>query len=126
MSKSSKEAFRKLFDVEHNDEGKRTGRIRPRFSLFARSIIHNSNIGIYDIAADYLKHISKWDAIDKMKYVYDIFLKRPDFEPDESQKETCLNEKVSSFLRIIVVILKPSLKSTNCLCPISEMMKIAF
>lgn len=99
MSKSSKEAFRKLFDVEHNDEGKRTGRIRPRFSLFARSIIHNSNIGIYDIAADYLKHISKWDAIDKMKYVYDIFLKRPDFEPDESQKETCLNEKVSSFFK---------------------------
>lgn len=98
MSKSSQIAFEKLFDIEYNDENKRTGRIRPRFSLFAKSIISKSNIGIYDISKDYLEHISNWDATDKMKYIYDVFLKRPDFEMDEIQKIS-LNEKVSSFFK---------------------------
>ena len=99
MSKSSNDAFGKLFDAELNDEGKRTGRIRPRFSLFARSFIKNSHIGICDIAVDYLKHVSKWDGSDKMKYVLDVFLKRPDFETDESRSQTSLNDKVSSFFK---------------------------
>lgn len=98
MSKSSQIAFEKLFDIEYNDENKRTGRIRPRFSLFAKSIISKSNIGIYDISKDYLEHISNWDAIDKMKYIYDVFLKRPDFEMDENRKIS-LYEKVSSFFK---------------------------
>ncbi|MBM6944043.1 MULTISPECIES: hypothetical protein [Bacteroides] len=98
MSKSSQIAFEKLFDIEYNDENKRTGRIRPRFSLFAKSIISKSNIGIYDISKDYLEHISNWDATDKMKYIYDVFLKRPDFEMDEIRKIS-LNEKVSSFFK---------------------------
>src|SRR5699024_10893781 len=80
------------------DENKRTGRIRPRFSLFAKSIISKSNIGIYDISKDYLEHISNWDATDKMKYIYDVFLKRPDFEIDEIRKNN-LDEKVSSFFK---------------------------
>ena len=99
MSNSSKDAFRKLFDMEQNDEGKRTGRIRPRFSLFARSIIENSHIGIYDIAADYLEYISKWNSSDKMKYVRDVFLKRPDYERDEFRSQTSLKDKVSSFFK---------------------------
>ena len=44
---------------------------------------------------DYLEHISNWDATDKMKYIYDVFLKRPDFEMDEIRKIS-LNEKVSN------------------------------
>lgn len=99
MPKSSKDAFKKLFDMELNDEGKRTGRIRPRFSLFARSIIENSHRGIYDIAADYLEHVSQWNGSDKMKYVRDVFLKRPDFETDESRSHTSLNDKISSFFK---------------------------
>lgn len=96
MPKDSRTAFEKLFDVEYNDEKKRTGRIRPRFSLFARSIICKSNIGIYDISKDYLEHISNWNATDKMKYIYDVFLKKPDFEKDDFQRPS-FDEKVSSF-----------------------------
>ena len=99
MSNTSKDAFKKLFDIEQNDDGKRTGRIRPRFSLFASSIIGNSHKGIYDIADDYLKHISKWDGSDKMKYVRDVFLKRPDYERDEFRSQTSLKDKVSSFFK---------------------------
>lgn len=99
MSQPSQNAFRKLFDMELNDEGKRTGRIRSRFSLFARSIIENSHMGIYDIAADYLEHVSKWNGCDKMKYVRDVFFKRPDFETDESRSQTSLNDKISSFFK---------------------------
>ncbi len=99
MSKSSKDSFRKLFDAEHNNDGKRTGRIRPRFSLFARSIIENSHMGIYNIATDYLEHVSKWNGSDKMKYVRDVFLKKPDFETDESRSQTCLNDKISNFFK---------------------------
>ena len=99
MTKSSQDAFKKLFDIEKNDEGKQTGRIRPRFSLFARSIIENSHMGIYDIAHDYLEHVSKWNDSDKMKYVRDVFLKRPDFETDESQSQISLNDKISSFFK---------------------------
>lgn len=96
MPKDSRTAFEKLFDVEYNDEKKRTGRIRPRFSLFARSIICNSKIGIFEISEDYLKHILKWDANDRMKYIYDVFLKKPDFEKDDFQRPS-FDEKVSSF-----------------------------
>lgn len=99
MSKSSKDAFGKIFNVEYNEEGKRTGRIRPRFSLFARSIIKNSKIGIFGIAKDYIEHISKWKSPDRNKYIRDVFVKRSDFEIEDPEGKITLYDKVSSFFK---------------------------
>lgn len=98
MTKTSKEAFEKLFEIEVNDENVRTCRIRPKFSIFAQSIIRNSHLGVYDISNDYLFHISEWNNIyEKNKYLYDVFTKTSDYEIDD--KKVDLSDKVSNFFK---------------------------
>lgn len=98
MTKTSRDAFEKLFEIELNDENVRTRRIRPKFSIFAQSIIRNSHLGVYDLAKDYLVHISGWNnAYERTKYLHDVFTKTADYEFDD--KKVKLLDKVSNFFK---------------------------